>query len=419
MTMHSIESTSDGGCIVAGKSKSFEGDITGNHPGVAGVFDYWIVKLNSNVNLLWQKSLGGTQTDIANSISSTPDGGYIVSGTSNSSDGDVINNHHTYDYWTVKLNNVGNIQWQRSLGGTDDDETFSAKPTPDGGYVVVGRSWSNDGDVIGNHGYYDYWILKYDGTGNLIWQKSLEGGNGDFAYAIVATSDGGYTVAGGTTSNDGDVSGNHGYDNNPFNQPGDMWIVNLGPDVALPVTLISFEGKVQKEKNLLQWTTTELDNPGFEVQRSSDAVNFYKLGFINSKSGSKVNTILNYDFIDTHFSAVINYYRLKQIDKGGKFSFSKIIALKKHGNFIAQSITLYPNPAKNVLNIEVSSTGENEVTLLLTNLSGKLLLNRIFMIHDSENVIPVDVSKLSSGTYFLKILAEDQKETLVKKFVKQ
>ena len=221
---HSIQQTKDGGYIVAGSAESNNGDVTGHH-GQSWYADYWIVKLDSYGNLQWQKSLGGSSYDYSGSIQQTNDGGYIVAGNSQSSDGDVTVNHggNNYgDYWIVKLDSYGNLQWQKSLGGTNDEALSSIQQTNDGGYIVAGYSDSNNGDVSGNHSTnYDYWIIKLDSIGNLQWQKCLGGTDNDKANSIQQTNDGGYIIAGSSNSNNGDVTGNHG--NN------DYWIVKLGP----------------------------------------------------------------------------------------------------------------------------------------------------------------------------------------------
>ncbi|MCF8293672.1 MAG: hypothetical protein K9I70_07660, partial [Chitinophagaceae bacterium] len=211
----SINQTVDGGYIVAGYSASNDGDVTGNH----GSADYWVVKLNSTGVVQWQKSLGGSGDDAAFSVQQTADSGYIVAGWSASNDGDVTGNHGYADYWVVKLTATGVIQWQKSLGGTGSDYPYSIQQTADSGYIVAGYSYSTDGDVTGNHGSADYWVVKLNSTGVVQWQKSLGGTGGDGAYSIQQTADSGYIVAGGSESNDGDVTGNHG--------SADYWVVKL------------------------------------------------------------------------------------------------------------------------------------------------------------------------------------------------
>jgi uncharacterized delta-60 repeat protein len=199
---YSIQQTEDGGYIVAGTSASDDGDVSGNH----GNLDCWVVKLKSNGELDWQRSLGGSKEDGGRSVKPTKDGGYIIAGYSKSDDGDVSENHGKLDYWIVKLRANGELDWQRSLGGSRDEFVRDVQQTNDGGYIVAGRSDSNDGDVSGNHGDSDFWIVKLKANGELDWQKALGGSDADNAHAVRQTSDGGYIVAGSTMSNNGDVS---------------------------------------------------------------------------------------------------------------------------------------------------------------------------------------------------------------------
>ena len=223
---HSIQQTSDGGYIVAGFSFSYDYEVTGHHS-FSGSDDYWIVKLDAIGNIQWEKSFGGTSNDEAYAVQQTSDGGYIVAGFAYSSDGDVIGHHGPNgglpDYWILKLNTIGDIQWQQSLGGSGDDEAYAVQQTSDGGYIVAGYSYSLDGNVTGNHGDDDYWIVKLSAGGSLQWQKSLGGVQKDHANSIQQTSDGGYIVAGWSHSIGGDITGHHG----PINVA-DYWVVKLG-----------------------------------------------------------------------------------------------------------------------------------------------------------------------------------------------
>jgi len=170
-----IQQTTDGGYIAVGYSNSANGDVTGYHGGTDG----WIIKIDALGILQWQKALGGSGYDAIQSIQQTSDSGYIVAGLTLSNDGDVNGNHGSYDYWIIKLNSNGVIQWQKTLGGTDSEKATSIKQTSDGGYIIAGFTLSNNGDVSGNHGNgnYDYWIVKLYSNGSIQWQKSLGGTN--------------------------------------------------------------------------------------------------------------------------------------------------------------------------------------------------------------------------------------------------
>ena len=231
----SIQTTTDGGYIVAGLSLSNDGDANGNHGGV----DFWIVKLTNTGQVTWQKSFGGTRQDRAYSIQQTSDGGYIIAGATNSQDGDVTGWHQgqqnaafSSDFWVIKLSSAGNLQWQKCYGGSLDDVAYSIHQTSDGGYVIAGSTCSNDGDVTGYHtntilpGSSDFWVIKISSNGNLQWQRCYGAVWYEVAYSIQQTSDGGYIVGGYTNSYDGgDVQGSH----NPTSGAlwGDFWVIKI------------------------------------------------------------------------------------------------------------------------------------------------------------------------------------------------
>jgi hypothetical protein len=201
-----IRQTSDGGYIMTGGTKSNDGDVSGNH----GQYDAWIVKLSNTGALQWQKTLGGTSDEVASAIQQTTDGGYVLAGYTNSNDGDVAGNHGLSDAWIIKLNSSGVLQWQKSFGGSDDDSCHDIQQTTDGGYMIGGKTNSTNGDVSGNHGGSDFWVTKLNASGNLLWQKSVGGSGNEALAAIQLTSDGGSISAGYADSNNGDITGNHG-----------------------------------------------------------------------------------------------------------------------------------------------------------------------------------------------------------------
>lgn len=221
---NNMVATLDGGLILAGHSYSNDGDVTGHH-GLSGTCDYWVVKLDSTGSLEWQKSLGGSENDIARGIFQTMDGGYIVCGESFSDDGDVTGHHDSTnrsDAWVVKLDVIGNIEWEHSYGGSDYDLASHIEQTPDGGYIFTGDSRSSNGDVSINKGSFDFWIVKLDSLGIIEWERSLGGSGGDRSINLCQTLDGGYVAIGTTTSNDSDITFNA--------HPGflwDIWIVKL------------------------------------------------------------------------------------------------------------------------------------------------------------------------------------------------
>ena len=183
------------------------------------LFFFLITYLAFSQQTDWLKCYGGTDTDYAFSITSTFNSGFIIASSTMSIDGDVSNNHGQTDCWIIKLDSLGVIQWEKSFGGTSTESTYAIQATTDNGYIFVGATNSNNGDVSGNHGYYDCWVVKTDSIGNIIWQKCFGGTNRENAYSVVECFDGGYIFAGYTLSDDGDVSISYGSN--------DAWVVKL------------------------------------------------------------------------------------------------------------------------------------------------------------------------------------------------
>lgn len=216
-----IQQTSDSGFIVAAYSQSSDGDVNTNH----GLTDAWIIKLSSQGNIQWQKTYGGSKLDVALCVRQTFDGGYLFAGWSASTDGDLTSNKGGEDCWAVKLDTSGNITWQKSFGGSLEDHFSSLIQTTDSNYLFVDGVKSNDGDVIGQHGSDDYWVVRVDKSGNMIWQKTLGGSGTDhcgdhgITGCVEQTHDGDFIISGWSNSTNGDVTGNHGNY--------DAWIVRL------------------------------------------------------------------------------------------------------------------------------------------------------------------------------------------------
>jgi hypothetical protein len=212
---YSIIQTHDEGFLIAGYSLSIDGDISNNK----GADDYWVIKLDSTGMLEWERSYGGSDYDMAYHLAQTKEGGYIITGTSKSTDKDVTNSKGEWDYWIIKLSSNGELEWEKTYGGSSYDSGNSISQTNDCGFIVAGNVFSKDGDISTNKGAYDYWVIKLDSTGMLEWEKSYGGNGNDWANSIIQTFDGGYIVAGSCWSTYGDKSVSRGKT--------DYWIVKL------------------------------------------------------------------------------------------------------------------------------------------------------------------------------------------------
>jgi hypothetical protein len=188
-----------------------------------------------------------------------------------------------------------------------------------------------------------------------------------------------------------------------------------------PINLLSFKGEHQTKSNVLIWATaSEQNNNGFELQYSSDGVHFDKLSFISSKAiNGNSSSKLTYQFNDARALSGNAYYRLKQIDVDGKFSYSNIVLLKgARANALSLS-NLHPNPARNILNITIDAPANNTVSIEIRDMTGKLLRHQQTTVLSGENSLPVDVAGLASGSYFIKAISSTGDQTSVRKFVKE
>lgn len=229
----SVLPLADGGYLVLGSTRSNDGDASGNH----GMVDIWLVRLNASGTPVWQRCYGGSLNDVPFGIKPTPDGGYIIAGESRSSDGDLTSNAGFADYWVLKIDSDGDIQWQRSYGGSGGDTAYAIELTTDGGYILNGLSTSTDGDVtnapVAGAGPENYWVVKLDALGNIQWQRPCGGSNTDYGFSVAQLDDGTYVAFGTSYSTDGDVTDSRG--------GGDYWLVRL-TSTGMPVGYLSFGG---------------------------------------------------------------------------------------------------------------------------------------------------------------------------------
>jgi hypothetical protein len=363
----SIRQTPDGGYVIGGWSVSnISGEKAENSRGGG---DFWIVKLDGNGNKLWDKTLGGSGEDELTSLELTNDGGYIAGGwsRSNASGEKTENGRGNWDYWVVKLNSSGYKLWDKTFGGNDDDELNSIQQTSDGGYILGGTSNSNiSGEKTeSSRGSSDYWVVKLDSGGNRIRDKTI-GGNGlDWLNSVQQTTDGGYMLGG---YSDSKISGEKTEDTRGSN---DYWIVRLNAS-----------------GNLLWDKTIGGDKIDKCLSIKEVSGNNYVLGgsSYSGISGDKTEPSRGNDRSD-YWLVLLNYKKKTTLLLNPLIGIQNQ-ALKNNKVFI-----VHPNPAKDILHIQ----NAGKATVTLTDQQGKTILTKT--INGNE---AINVSHLPAALYYLK-----------------
>lgn len=431
-----ITLTNDGGYLMAGSSMIDNGDVLDYFGGGS---DLWIAKIDASGNKMWTKNMGSTGTEAAYSVQQTSDGGFIIAGASNGNDIDVTGHHGiwtTYDMWIIKTNSTGDIEWQKSLGGAGDDVGYSIQQTSDGGYIVAGYSDSANGDVTGNHSYWDTndwtykpsrdaWVVKLNSTGSIQWQKSLGGSGEDSASSIQQTSDGGYILAGYSNSVDGHVTGNHGSH--------DFWIAKMDANGSLIWQKSLGGSKTDKAYSIKQTPDGGYVAAGYSFSIDGDVVGHhgndtgtdYWVVRLNATGDLQWNKSLGGTFGEAAFSldltsdggyVIAGYTNSRDGDVVGlhqnvdatDFWLVKLGSgtLSTLENKYLTDISIYPNPTKNTVTFS-----ENLNHIEVSTLEGRVVLTK-----PSGN--QVDLHLLPASAYILKGVKKDG-STFTKKIIKQ
>ena len=328
-----ILQTADGSYIVFGSTRSNDGDITDK----AGIdADYWLLKLSPEGELVWSKTYGGTEDEKGSRISKTNDGGYLLSGYSASNDGDVSGNEGFHDYWIVKVNSEGAIQWDLNFGFPGSDQAYDAFQTSDGGYFLTGffdvsacgANLCPGSDLVdgedpiesksGLHGVGEYWAIKLNANGTKQWRRYFGGSNNDRSYDALETSDGGFLMVGASESADFDITDDKG--------SYDYWAVRL------------------TENGDLLWTKSfggsEID-VGYAVTKSNDG-NYILVGDSRSEDKDVSNPLGNADAWAVKFNDSGNLIWQKSFG-GDQFESGRSILPISNGEYLVAGSTRSAN----------------------------------------------------------------------------
>ena len=392
-----IQPTADGGFIVAGTTTGDGGDVQGTNGGV----DVWIVKLDGNGQIQWQKCVGGSGNEDIHDIELLPDGGYIITGQTTSAD---ATGYHvtdttmiTTDAWVARLSATGELQWQKCFGGSRNDVFYDIQLLSDNNFAAVGTTNSTNGDVSHNNGRNDCWLVKFDPTGSLIWERSFGTANNETGNTLTALPTGNLLITANT-----------------YTQPtvtweasqSDVWLFEVGvPDMPggpLPLTWLSFGAMQNNGEVKITWETSQEYNVHhFEVQRSANNIEFTPIGTVEPGH-------THYQYIDKQPVQGINYYRVRSVDVDGAWSYSTIATVNiKEGTNIISS--LYPNPGNGNITLQLQGDVQGKVFMQVLDQYGRTVLTKQLGDKFTTRFIThLNLSGLPKGNYILKVLVGDK-----------
>ena len=361
--------TNDGGILAFGWTGSEDGDVSVYY----GLYDMWMVKLDSNGEKEWDFTIGTSGMDVGQAIIQTSDGGYLVGGSSMIKEGGNLTCvPHSYkpEAILVKLDSLRNIEWQNCYGGSEDDGITGLLEIEDA-YVFIGHTLSNDGDVSGHHGITgetgDIWIVKIDFYGNIIWQKCLGGSRFEDGSKILRTEDSGYLIIGGTQSHDGDVIGNHTLSEHDH----DIWFVKLSEEGDL--LWQQCIGGIGDER--LDYGIIKKSDNNFVIAGQTDYGPSYDVE-CTPHAGTSTNypDFWVFEITDTSTNIINNITNEKVIK-------------------------VYPNPATDYVVFEISPSiiiNERKNVILISDVFGQV----VAMLPVKNEKTVWDCREMSSGTYF-------------------
>ncbi|SHL57864.1 Por secretion system C-terminal sorting domain-containing protein [Chishuiella changwenlii] len=455
--------TPDYGFLILGSSASdATGDIKKNNQ---GSLDYFLWKMDENGKQEWQNSFGGSGTDFLYAAKPTPDGGYILAGasTSGKSGDKTSENQGAEDIWIIKIDANGNLQWQQTFGGNGNDIPTDILVTEDGGYLIAANSNSTPSELkkSENFGGNDYYMIKLDKKGQLIWEKTFGGAYDDKVKSILQTKDG-FILVGNSNS---PASGNK-----TVEQTGNKtWIVeidnegNIRSENSLGLSnenyLISAE---QKEDQYLfainEKNGNKVTSKVIETDLSLQSIKTTELKVENNLSITEIKNV-NDSFLltankisslqEASNGAIESYYITKSFDKNGTSIWEKkfgekgfnylekaittrdgstilfgnstqqakgnkgqsdfyLVKLGKEGDDVKRvSLEVYPNPTSDIVNVIINKEFTTS-SIEVYNLAGQHLQNKDVKYRST----PISLGGYPGGVYILKIKTDNKSESI-------
>ena len=463
--LYNAISTPDYGFLILGSSASNTiGDIQKKNQ---GSLDYFIWKMDENGQQEWQNSFGGNGSDFLYAAQSTSDGGYVLAGASTSSkSGDKISeNQGNEDIWIIKIDAQGKLQWQQSFGGNGNDIPVDIIRTKDKGYLIAANSNSTLSPYkkSDNFGGNDYYIIKLNEKGEILWEKTFGGSFDDQIKSVIETKDG-FVLVGNSNSL---ASGNKTIDQTSngtwivqITQKGEI-ISEQNLNLNLENQLISFQEHengylfsiLEKAENKLNPKVIQTDFT-FQTQKTTELeidndLTITEIKLIDNKFLLTANKISTLGQLKSNNHSIESYYITQSFDENGSKVWNKQFG-EEGFNYLEKAITTrdgsiilfgnstqqakgnkgqsdfylvklgkeeddikrvyvetYPNPTRDFVNVLINKEFEKAI-IEVYNLTGQHLQTKEVKYRST----PISLGNYPAGVYILKIKTDNQTESI-------
>jgi hypothetical protein len=366
--------------------------------------DYWLVKIDNSGNVIWSNNYGGTKGDFATDMAETDNGEFIVTGITQSNDGDVTNMKGISDAWVIKIDAAGNLLWQKALGSSIEDNLSKITKTADNNYILCGTGGIGNNDVPKMHGSSDAWLVKMDDKGNILWNKTYGGTSSDYGVSITATKDGGAIFAGATESTDKDATGS-------LIGKIDAWVVKLN------------------SAGNIEWQSkygTKDDDYGGPIVETADgyllangmegdyAVQLVKMDAAGKIQGEDKIQTIGINLIAEDLNALAdNEFLLAGTWKNTSTKAGWIVSIdgdkltnnspNKIASIHTSNISIYPTVTNGIVNIELSA--KSKAWFQLADMLGKVIP---IAAEKNNDKYTINMSGLANGMYILQVRDGEQ-----------
>jgi len=368
--------------------------------------DIWVVKTNASGTVMWERNFGGKEADAASDIIATSDGGYLIAGSYQHDTAERTD----VDAYLIKLDTNGNVEWEKKYGGTGGDKASTVRQVADGGYVFVGYTESYGA------GEFDVYLVKLDANGNVIWYKTYGGPDWDMAGSIALTNDNGYLIAGWTanfgaqardvylvkTDADGNEQWHRLYGDEHKDEAHDVIATSDGGYLVV--------GALENTYFSSEWRT---DLYIIKTDASGDKLWSKTYGDYNNECAFCAREVIDGGYIisgkTNSYGNKSEIYLLKIDRQGGFSSVFDYEDVQPNGFRLDQN---FPNPFNNQTSIVYHLPRNSHVCLKIYNVNGQLKRTLVNEYQQSGSyILRIDLSDLPSGLYFYQINASDFKET--------